>query len=196
MRWSGLFEKHARAERGAPFRRGDQPGGRARGRPAPRWKIRGAYVGANVTGALNVLEMCRKFEVKKFVLASTSSLYGKGPSHAVSRGAEHRPGQLSPYAATKKAAEAMSYTYHYLHKIDVSVLRYFTVYGPAGAPGHDAPCGLCNGFAKEKPLTIFGDGSQSRDFTFVDDIARGTIAALRPLGYEVINLGSGPAVCD
>ena len=86
-----------------------------------------------MTGALNVLEMCRKFGVKKFVLASTSSLYGKEhpTPYREDMNTDH---QLSPYAATKKAAEAMAYTYHFLHEIDVSVLRYFTVYGPAGRP--------------------------------------------------------------
>ncbi len=141
-----------------------------------------------MVGALNVLEMCRKFGVKKFVLASTSSLYGK--EHATPYREEmNTDHQLSPYAATKKAAEAMAYTYHFLHKIDVSVLRYFTVYGPAGRPDM-TPLRFVQRIREGRTITIFGDGSQSRDFTFVDDIARGTILALRKVGYDTFNLGS------
>jgi nucleoside-diphosphate-sugar epimerase len=145
-------------------------------------------VESNVVGALNVLEMCRKFGVKKFVLASTSSLYGK--EHKTPYREEmNTDRQLSPYAATKKAAEAMAYTYHFLHGIDVSVLRYFTVYGPAGRPDM-TPLRFVQRIREGRVITIFGDGTQSRDFTYVDDIARGTIAALRPVGCEAFNLGS------
>ena len=97
--------------------------------------------------------------------------------------------RLSPYAATKKAAEAMAYTYHYLHGIDVSALRYFTVYGPAGRPDM-APLRFVQRIREGRTIIVFGDGSQSRDFTYVDDIAQGTIAALRPVGCEAFNLGS------
>src|ERR1700744_1458711 len=97
--------------------------------------------------------------------------------------------QLSPYAATKKAAEAMAYTYHFLHKLDVSVLRYFTVYGPAGRPDM-TPLRFTQRIREGRPITIFGDGTQSRDFTYVDDIARGTISALRPVGCDTFNLGN------
>jgi len=181
-----LFEKHARAEKAAPFDAVINLAARAGVRASvenPR-----SYVGANVTGALNVLEMCRKFEVKKFVLASTSSLYGKEhpTPYREEMNTDH---QLSPYAATKKAAEAMAYTYHFLHGIDVSVLRYFTVYGPAGRPDM-TPLRFVQRIREGRTITIFGDGTQSRDFTYVDDIARGTIAALRPVGYEAFNLGS------
>jgi nucleoside-diphosphate-sugar epimerase len=146
------------------------------------------YVEANVGGVLNLLEACRKFGVKKFVLASTSSLYGR--EHPTPYREEmNTDRQLSPYAATKKAAEAMAYTYHFLHGLDVSVLRYFTVYGPAARPDM-TPLRFTQRIREGRTITVFGDGSQSRDFTYVDDIARGTIEALRPLGYEIINLGS------
>ncbi len=95
---------------------------------------------------------------------------------------------LSPYAASKKAAETLAFTYHHLHGIDVSMLRYFTVYGPAGRPDMSV-FRFVRRIAEGEPIVVFGDGSQQRDFTYVDDIARGTIAAVRPLGYEVINLG-------
>jgi nucleoside-diphosphate-sugar epimerase len=181
-----LFEKHARSGRGAPFDAVVNLAARAGVRPSvdnPR-----AYVEANVTGALNVLEMCRAFGVKKFVLASTSSLYGK--EHPTPYREEmNTDRQLSPYAATKKAAEAMAYTYHFLHGIDVSVLRYFTVYGPAGRPDM-TPLRFVQRIREGRVITIFGDGTQSRDFTYVDDIAQGTISALRPVGCEAFNLGS------
>jgi nucleoside-diphosphate-sugar epimerase len=146
------------------------------------------YVRANVDGSLNLLECCRHFGVKKFVLASTSSLYGQGHPTPFHEGlnTDH---PLSPYAATKKAAEAMAYTYHYLHGLDVSALRYFTVYGPAGRPDM-APLKFAQRIREGRTITVHGDGSQSRDFTYVDDIARGTILALRPVGYEAFNLGS------
>ena len=82
-----------------------------------------------------------------------------------------------------------STSYHHLHGIDASVLRYFTVYGPAGRPDMSI-FRFIRGIAEDEPITVFGDGTQERDFTHVDDIARGTVAALKPLGYEIINLGS------
>jgi nucleoside-diphosphate-sugar epimerase len=100
---------------------------------------------------------------------------------------------LSPYAASKKAAEALCYTYHYLYGIDVTVFRYFTVYGPAGRPDMSL-FRFVQWISEGRPVIVYGDGSQSRDFTYVDDIARGTIAGIKPLGYEVINLGSDQPV--
>jgi UDP-glucuronate 4-epimerase len=181
-----LFEKHARTRKGSPFDAVINLAARAGVRPSVEYPR--IYVEANVTAALNVLEMCREFDVKKFVLASTSSLYGREhpTPYREDMNTDH---QLSPYAATKKAAEAMAYTYHFLHKIDVSVLRYFTVYGPAGRPDM-TPLRFTQRISEGKTITIFGDGTQSRDFTYVDDIARGTISALRPVGYEAFNLGS------
>jgi nucleoside-diphosphate-sugar epimerase len=146
------------------------------------------YYNTNVIGTLNLLECCKKYNIKKFVLASTSSLYA-GENSLPFREDANTDRPLSPYAASKKAAETLCFTYHSLYTIDVTVLRYFTVYGPAGRP--DMSLFL---FAKwinnGSPVIVFGDGQQKRDFTFVDDIARGTLAALRPIGYEIINLGS------
>lgn len=146
------------------------------------------YITTNVGGTLNLLELCREFAVPKFVLASTSSLYGE--DNAVPfREDQNTDRPLSPYAASKKAAEALCYTYHHLYGIDVSVPRYFTVYGPAGRPDM-APFRFVQWIVEGVPVTLYGDGTQSRDFTHIDDIARGTIAALQPVGYRVINLGS------
>ncbi len=146
------------------------------------------YFETNVTGTLNLLELCREFGVRKFVQASTSSLYGADNPRPFREDA-NTDGPLSPYAASKKAAEALCYTYHYLYGIDVTVLRYFTVYGPAGRPDMSL-FRFVQWMSEGRPVIVYGDGQQSRDFTYVDDIAQGTVAALRPLGYEVINLGS------
>jgi UDP-glucuronate 4-epimerase len=145
------------------------------------------YERTNAAGTLNLLDLCRRHDVEKFVLASTSSLYGAHNAIPFSEDADtNRP--LSPYAASKKAAEAMAYTYHHLHGLDVTVFRYFTVYGPAGRPDMSV-FRFVRWISEGEPLTVFGDGTQQRDFTYVDDVARGTIAGLKPLGYEVINLG-------
>jgi nucleoside-diphosphate-sugar epimerase len=150
------------------------------------------YVDTNTTGTLNLLEACHKSGVKKFLLASTSSLYGKDNEVPYSEDANtNKP--LSPYAASKKAAEALCYTYHHLYGIDVTVCRYFTVFGPSGRPDMSI-FRFIQWISEERPVLIYGDGQQSRDFTFVDDIARGTVAGLKPLGYEVINLGSDEPV--
>jgi len=145
-----------------------------------------AYLRTNAEGTLNLLELCRLHGVEKFVLASTSSLYGETERPFREEAVTDRP--LSPYAASKKAAEALAYAYHRLYGLDVSVLRYFTVYGPAGRPDMSI-FRFVQRIAEGRPIVVFGDGSQERDFTYVDDIARGTLSALRPLGHQVINLG-------
>lgn len=150
------------------------------------------YIETNTTGTLNLLELCVRHDVGKFMLASTSSLYGAENPRPYREDADtNRP--LSPYASSKKAAEALCYTYHYLYQIDVSICRYFTVYGPAGRPDMSL-FRFVQWISEGKPVTVFGDGRQERDFTYVDDVARGTIASMRPLGYEIINLGSDEPV--
>ncbi len=145
------------------------------------------YVNTNMTGTLNLLELCRHRGIDKFVLASTSSLYAEesSPPFKETNDTDH---PLQPYAASKKGAEAMAFAYHHLYDIDVTVLRYFTVYGPAGRPDM-VMFRFCQWIAEGKPVVVNGDGEQSRGFTYLDDIARGTIQALKPLGYAVINLG-------
>jgi UDP-glucuronate 4-epimerase len=145
------------------------------------------YHSTNTGGNLNLLEMCREFKINKYILASTSSLYAGQSIPFTENLPVNNP--ISPYAATKKAAETMAYTYHYLNDIDVSIVRYFTVYGPAGRPDM-SPFRFIKWILEGTPLTIYGDGSQERDFTYVDDIAEGTIKSLKPLGYEIINLGN------
>jgi UDP-glucuronate 4-epimerase len=145
------------------------------------------YFDTNVSGTLNLLELARLGGVKKFVLASTSSLYGSENPRPFREDANtDKP--LSPYAASKKAAEAMCYTWHFLHGMDITVFRYFTVFGPAGRPDMSM-FRFVQRISEGKPITLYGDGTQERDFTYVDDIARGTIAGAAPLGFETINLG-------
>ena len=146
------------------------------------------YMTTNANGTLNLLEMMKKYQVKKMVLASTSSLYAGQPMPFKEDLPVNTP--ISPYAASKKAAEVMAYTYHYLYDIDVSVVRYFTVYGPAGRPDMSI-FRFIKWIDEGKPIILYGDGSQSRDFTYVDDIAEGTILATKEVGYEIINLGGG-----
>jgi UDP-glucuronate 4-epimerase len=146
------------------------------------------YFDTNTTGTLNLLELCRQSDTRKFVIASSSSLYGTLNSLPYSED-DNTDHPISPYAVSKKAAETLCYTYHTLYGIDVTVFRYFTVYGPAGRP--DMSMFRFIQWIKEgRPVQVYGDGQQSRDFTYVDDIARGTILGLKPLGYEIINLGS------
>jgi UDP-glucuronate 4-epimerase len=146
------------------------------------------YLSTNTLGTLNILECQRKYGVKKQVMASSSSLYSGCPMPFNEGQPVNTP--QSPYAATKKAAEMIAYSYHQLYGLDISVLRYFTVFGPAGRPDM-APFRFIKWIDEGTPITLYGDGTQARDFTYVDDIARGTLLAAKPLGYEVINLGGG-----
>lgn len=151
-----------------------------------------SYYETNVTGTLNLLELCRHFNIPKFILASTSSVYGEDAPYPTPEDTESSF-PLQPYAASKKAAETLCYSYHYLYDIDVTVVRYFTVYGPAGRPGMSM-FRFTRWISEGEEVKIFGDGSQTRGFTYLDDIARGTIAALKPLGYEIINLGGHESI--
>ena len=146
------------------------------------------YLSTNAEGTLNLLECMRAQSCNKLVLASTSSLYAGQKMPFTEDLAVNEP--LSPYAASKKAGELMAYSYHKLYQMDVSVVRYFTVFGPAGRPDMSI-FRFIKWIDEGVSIQLFGDGSQSRDFTYVDDIARGTIAAIQDIGYEIINLGGG-----
>ena len=146
------------------------------------------YFTTNVLGTLNLLEAMRQHSVQNLVTLSTSSLYAGQPMPFVETAPVNEP--ISPYAASKKAAEVLCYTYHHLYGIDVSILRCFTVYGPNGRPDM-SPDKFMRCIADGQPIPSNGDGSQSRDFTYIDDIAEGIVLAQKPLGYEIINLGNG-----
>ncbi|MGE5124497.1 MAG: NAD-dependent epimerase/dehydratase family protein, partial [Acidobacteriaceae bacterium] len=139
------------------------------------------------TGTLNLLEYCRELKIPKFILASTSSVYGsKAPLPTSEKISSDLP--LQAYAATKKSAEVLCHVYHFLYGLDVTVFRYFTVYGPAPRPDM-VMFRFTQWIHEGRPVRVNGDGEQSRGFTYLDDIARGTILGLQPVGYEIINLG-------
>ena len=146
------------------------------------------YLTTNTQGTLNLLELMAERGVRQFVMASTSSLYAGAPMPFVETADVTNP--ISPYAATKLAAEALARTWHHLHGINVAILRYFTVYGPAGRPDM-SPFRFVEWIRRGQSIKLFGDGQQSRDFTYVDDVAAGTVAALAIEGCEVFNIGGG-----
>jgi UDP-glucuronate 4-epimerase len=150
------------------------------------------YFQTNLTGTLNLLEFCRQNDIPKFVLASTSSVYGdNSPLPTPETAPSDRP--IQPYAASKKAAEVLCHAYHSLYGIDITVFRYFTVFGPAGRPDMSM-FRFVQWISENHPLRLFGDGQQSRGFTYVDDIVRGTILGLAPLGFQIINLGGHESI--
>jgi UDP-glucuronate 4-epimerase len=146
------------------------------------------YLTTNALGTLNLLELMVAHGVRRFVMASTSSLYAGAQMPFSETTDVTRP--ISPYAATKLAAEALAHTWHHLHGLHVAILRYFTVYGPAGRPDM-SPFRFIEWIRRGEQIHLFGDGSQTRDFTYVDDIAKGTVAALNIEGCEIFNLGGG-----
>lgn len=146
----------------------------------------------NVKGTLNLLELSRMYEVPQFVFASSSSVYGGRPDNGVPFSEDDRvDAPISSYAATKRSAELLSYTYSHLYGLKVTALRFFTVYGPRNRP--DMAVSLfTRAIDRGEPIKLFGDGSARRDWTFVADTMRGITAALdHPLDYEIINLGNG-----
>ena len=135
-----------------------------------------AYADSNLTGTLNVLEGCRHHGVQHLVFASTSSVYGANTKmpFSVHQNVDH---PLSFYAATKKANELMAHTYASLYGLPVTGLRFFTVYGPWGRPDM-ALFLFTRNILAGRPIDVFNHGNHRRDFTYVDDIARGVVAAL------------------
>jgi UDP-glucuronate 4-epimerase len=151
------------------------------------------YYDVNLNGTLALLDMAREHAVDNFVLASTSSVYGRTDRVPFTEtDASDRP--LAPYSASKRAAEMLAFTYHHLHGVNVTPLRFFTVYGPRGRPDMMAYKVLDSIFQGQK-IPLFNGGQMYRDWTYVGDIVKGVVAALnRPLGYEIINLGRGEPV--
>lgn len=145
------------------------------------------FLDSNVTGTLNMLEVTRNTGNGTFILASTSSIYGAEPPYPTPESASSSE-PLQPYAASKKGAEAIAHSYHHLYDMNVNILRFFTVYGPAGRPDL-ALFRFVQWIIEDRPVHIFGDGNQSRGFTYINDIVNGIIAALKPSGYNIFNLG-------
>jgi UDP-glucuronate 4-epimerase len=151
------------------------------------------YVNVDLNGTQNLMDAARATGVGNFVFASTSSVYGNTTRIPfVETDPCDRP--LQPYAAAKRGAEILGYTYHYLYGLNFTVLRFFTVYGPNGRPDMMAYL-LADSIVKGKEIPLYDGGQMYRDWTYVDDTVSGIVAAIdRPLGYEIINLGRGEPV--
>lgn len=148
----------------------------------------GLYFDVNVSGTVDLLERARTHSVKRFVFASSSSVYG-GRTEVPFRESDMVDRPISPYAATKKAGEVLCYTWHHLHGLDVSALRFFTVYGPRQRP-EMAIHRFATRMARNEEIVLFGDGSSARDYTYISDIVEGVLASLdRCKGFEIYNLG-------
>ena len=150
------------------------------------------YIRNNVMSTVNCLEFCRKFSIPKLVLASTSSIYS-GAKMIPFMEHDQIGNMLSVYAESKKMAEDVCSTYHRFHGIDVSILRFFTVYGEKGRPDMSVSK-FIECISNNKELVMYGDGSQSRDYTHVQDICEGIQKALIPVGCEIFNLGKDEPV--
>ena len=148
------------------------------------------YIHSNIKGTTQLMELSAKYNVQNFVFASSSSVYGGSKSTFFSED-EVVDNPVSPYAASKKACELLAYTYHHLYNLNVSALRFFTVYGPRGRPDM-APFKFIDRVSRGLEIQQFGDGSSSRDYTYISDIVDGIVRSIdRPYAYEVFNLGKG-----
>ena len=152
------------------------------------------YEEANVQGTLNLLQASVGTNVQNMVVTSSSSVYGNSRSIPFREDDSATDKPISPYAATKKATEVMSFTYHKLYGLNVNVVRPFTVYGPRGRPDM-APWLFIQSAVAGRKIQKFGDGSTRRDYTFIDDFVGGFVNAIdRPFGYEIFNLGNSSTV--
>jgi len=151
------------------------------------------YEAVNVQGTINLLEACKDYGIKKFIFASSSSVYGDNKKVPFSED-DNVDNPVSPYAATKKSGELICYTYHHLYDISILCFRLFTVYGPRQRP-EMAIHKFTRHILEEKPIEVFGDGTSSRDYTYIDDIISGIISSLDKInGYEIINLGNSKPI--
>jgi len=148
------------------------------------------YIHSNIKGTTQLMELSHKYGIENFVFASSSSVYGGSKSTFFSE-EENVDNPVSPYAASKKACELLAYTYHHLYNLNISGLRFFTVYGPRGRPDM-APFKFIDRVSRGVEMQQYGDGSSSRDYTYIDDIVDGVARAIdRRHKYEVFNLGKG-----
>lgn len=148
------------------------------------------YIHSNINATTNLMELAHKHGIENFVFASSSSVYGGSKSTFFSED-EVVDHPVSPYAATKKTCELLAYTYHHLYNLKVTGLRFFTVYGPRGRPDM-APFKFTDRIYRGVEMQQFGDGSSSRDYTYISDIVDGTVRAIdRPYDYQIFNLGKG-----
>jgi UDP-glucuronate 4-epimerase len=151
------------------------------------------YLEVNFNGSFNLMEAASRHNVDVFVQASTSSVYGL-TQRLPFREDDPADHPLAAYPASKRAAEILAHTYYHLHGMNMTVLRFFNVYGPAGRPDM-MPLRVMNAILDGTVIPLFNGGNIHRDWTYIDDTVRGVMAALdRPLGYEVINLGVGAPI--
>jgi UDP-glucuronate 4-epimerase len=151
------------------------------------------YADVNVNGTMVLLEAAKKHKVGKFIFGSSSSVYGNNEKVPFSED-DNVDFPISPYAATKKAGELICHTYHHLYAIHITCLRFFTVYGPRQRPDL-----AIHKFAKlieqDKAIPVYGDGTMMRDFTYIDDIIDGTVAAMDKCeGFNIYNLGESQPI--
>jgi UDP-glucuronate 4-epimerase len=148
------------------------------------------YIHSNIEGTTRLLELSVQYGgIVNFVMASSSSVYGNSDNEIFSE-FNQVDEPLSPYAATKKACELLAYTYHHLYGINITALRFFTVYGPRGRPDM-APFKFIDSISRGTAIQQYGDGSSIRDYTFIDDIVDGVLRSIdRPYPFEIINLGN------
>jgi len=159
-------------------------------RPSIRDPI--GYTRANVLGTQSILELARRRGVTRFIFGSSSSVYGNNPKLPFSE-ADPVDRPISPYAATKRAGEILCHVYHHLHGISVLALRFFTVYGPRQRPDL-AIRKFATLMLRGEPIPMYGDGSTERDYTWIEDILQGVLAAIdrtrnAPAEFEIVNLG-------
>jgi len=146
------------------------------------------YVQTNIQGTLNVFEASRSHGVKDVIFASSSSVYGANPVPWSESQAVNEP--INPYGASKRATELLAYTYHTLYGLNMTALRFFTVYGPWGRPDM-AYFKWARAITEGEPIDVYNQGNMKRDFTYIDDIVAGTLAAIdNPKPYEIYNLGN------
>ncbi|MDD5435311.1 MAG: GDP-mannose 4,6-dehydratase, partial [Nitrospira sp.] len=151
------------------------------------------YYDVNVYGTVNLLETIKNRAVKKFIFASSSSVYGENRKVPFSEN-DNVDNPISPYAATKKAGELVCYTYHHLYGMPITCLRFFTVYGPRQRP-EMAIHKFTRMIYEGKTIPVYGDGTSRRDYTFIRDIVDGIIASMHSVsGYEIINLGGSDTI--
>lgn len=152
------------------------------------------YQQTNIEGTLNILQACVGKSLQNVVVASSSSVYGNSRSIPFREDDSATDRPISPYAATKKATEVLSYTYHSLYGLNINIVRPFTVYGPQGRPDM-APWLFIESAYKGKTIRKFGDGTTRRDYTFINDFVAGFVNAIdRVYGYEIFNLGNSQTV--
>jgi len=151
------------------------------------------YEDVNVRGTAILLDLARKFDCRRFIFASSSSVYGDGaPVPFAESDPTNRP--VSPYAATKKAGELLCYTYSHLFGLNITALRFFTAYGPRQRPDM-AIHRFVRQISRDEPLTMYGNGSSRRDYTYIDDIIAGILAAYqRCQGFHIYNLGESQTI--